>query len=140
MNKVVKYTNNFLTSSEKGFPFFFFGLWRPSALFHTSRSLFSTKENLLSLQFSQIQLAYIAKSRARCWTYVFLEELKALTSYMPHNLNLYITKRYVLDHTFVMSSEENIKAGLFVICSKSISEIQKKHSSLSVWITYQIWS
>lgn len=59
---------------------------------------------------------------------------------MPRNLNIYIAKRYFLDDTVVTSSEENIKAELFVIYSKSISEIQKKHSSFSVWITYQIGS
>lgn len=59
---------------------------------------------------------------------------------MPRNLNIYIAKRYFHDDTVVTSSEENIKAELFVIYSKSISEIQKKHSSFSMWITYQIGS
>ena len=34
---------------------------------------------------------------------------------MPHNLNISIVKRYVVDHTFVASFEENIRA-IRVVC------------------------
>lgn len=61
LDRVVKYANDFLTSSSEDFHFLLDS--RGHQHFFTLIVCFSTKENLLSSQFSQPQLAYTGKKQ-----------------------------------------------------------------------------
>lgn len=88
MEKVVKYANNFLTSSEKEFPFFLVS--GGCQHFFSLIEVFLAPRKICYLcNFSSSGCPTLQKAELSVET-TFLREFKALTSHMPHNLNIYI--------------------------------------------------